>query len=113
MLRRGPARIPRKVTRHDARRSGEPGPAQRRASAASPRGSMLLMAARRQAPVHDLEREAEAAVVVSWRLNVLVRAGYPQRDALALAGMPHVDLHRAVELLEGGGLGETALRILL
>ena len=71
------------------------------------------MEERRRSSVDQLERDAEAAVVAAWRLNVLLRAGYPQSDAHALARLPYVDLHRAVELVARGCPADTAVRILI
>jgi hypothetical protein len=50
--------------------------------------------------------------VISWRREVLVRAGYATVDATALAFDSTVDLHAAVDLLRRGCPSETALRIL-
>jgi hypothetical protein len=50
--------------------------------------------------------------VISWRREVLVRAGYTTVDATALAFDGTVDLHAAVDLLRRGCPSETALRIL-
>jgi hypothetical protein len=50
-------------------------------------------------------------LVRNWRLECLIRAGYPQREALELSELPDLDLHRAVRLLERGCTVETALRI--
>lgn len=47
-----------------------------------------------------------------WRANVLREAGYAYDDALYLAAMPEVDLHRATDLLARGCDPETAARIL-
>lgn len=51
--------------------------------------------------------------VRSWRLELLVRAGYPPYDARLLSERPDVDLHVAVGLLRAGCPVETALQILL
>jgi hypothetical protein len=51
--------------------------------------------------------------VRTWRLEELLRAGYPKEEAFLLSGAPGVDLHLAVTLLEQGCPVETALRILL
>jgi hypothetical protein len=55
---------------------------------------------------------SERAKVESWRLHVLIEAGYPLVLAERIAGS-HVDLHRAVELLHQGCSPETAAEILL
>ena len=60
-----------------------------------------------------LETEgSERAKVESWRLHVLMEAGYPLPLAERLAGS-EADLHRAVELLRSGCAPETAAEILL
>ena len=48
----------------------------------------------------------------SWRLHVLVEAGYPLTLAEKLAHS-EADLHRAVELVLAGCTHETAAEILL
>lgn len=59
-----------------------------------------------------LESDADAALVLSWRYEVLFRAGYSRNDAFQLA-RDKVDLHLATELLERGCPAELALQILL
>ena len=54
----------------------------------------------------------EQAKVESWRLHVLMEAGYPLHLAERLAGS-EADLHRAVELVGAGCTPETAAEILL
>jgi hypothetical protein len=54
----------------------------------------------------------ERAKVQSWRLHVLIEAGYPLPLAEKLANS-EADLHRAVELVVSGCSHETAARILL
>jgi hypothetical protein len=54
----------------------------------------------------------ERAKVQSWRLHVLIEAGYPLALAEKLADS-EADLHRAVELVGSGCGHETAARILL
>jgi hypothetical protein len=56
--------------------------------------------------------EDERSKVESWRLHVLMEAGYPLSLAERLAGS-EVDLHRAVELVGSGCTAETAAEILL
>ena len=60
----------------------------------------------------ELERDADAALVLSWRFEVLFRAGYSRNQAFQLA-REGADLHRATELLERGCPVETAIEILL
>jgi hypothetical protein len=60
----------------------------------------------------EVQLESERAKVESWRLHVLIEAGYPLPFAERLAGSS-VDLHTAVELLERGCRAETAAEILL
>jgi hypothetical protein len=55
---------------------------------------------------------SERDKVESWRLHVLIEAGYPLPLAERLAGS-EADLHRAVELIEHGCAAETAAEILL
>ena len=57
---------------------------------------------------HQTERER----VASWRLHVLVEAGFPVPLAERLAESD-ADLHRAVELVVRGCRAETAAEILL
>ena len=56
--------------------------------------------------------ESEQAKVESWRLHVLMEAGYPLSLAERIAAS-EVDLHRAVELLTRGCSPTTAAEILL
>jgi hypothetical protein len=56
--------------------------------------------------------ESEQSKVESWRLHVLMEAGYPLSLAERLAGS-EADLHNAVELLGRGCSPETAAEILL
>lgn len=54
-----------------------------------------------------------ATLVLGWRAETLVRAGFDAAAAVNLAVSKHVDLHAAVGLVEGGCPPATALRILL
>jgi hypothetical protein len=56
--------------------------------------------------------QTEHDKVVSWRLHVLVEAGYPAELAERLA-RSEADLHDAVELVLAGCTHETAAEILL
>ena len=56
--------------------------------------------------------QTEREKVESWRLHVLVEAGYPLPLAEKLADS-EADLHDAVELVGSGCTHETAARILL
>lgn len=56
--------------------------------------------------------ENEPAKVESWRLHILLEAGYPVHLAERLAGS-EVDLHSAVELVTRGCAPVTAAEILL
>lgn len=58
-------------------------------------------------------RERKVDHVRSWRMEQLVQAGYPRREAALLSALPDVDLHVAVSLLSRGCPLETALAILL
>jgi hypothetical protein len=55
---------------------------------------------------------SERTKVESWRLHVLMEAGYTLSQAERIAAS-EVDLHRAVELIEAGCTPETAAEILL
>ena len=57
--------------------------------------------------------ETQTDVVICWRFEELVRAGYDDHDAAELAHRPEVDLHMAVELVRRGCPSSTALRIIL
>jgi hypothetical protein len=59
-----------------------------------------------------LEGQSEQAKVESWRLHVLIEAGYPLSLAERLAGS-EADLHRAVELVKQGCEPKTAVEILI
>ena len=54
----------------------------------------------------------EQSKVESWRLHVLIEAGYPLTLAEKLAGSP-ADLHQAVELVGAGCRHDLAAEILL
>ena len=54
----------------------------------------------------------ESSKVESWRLHVLIEAGYPLPLAERLAGS-EADLHLAVALVENGCEHQTAAEILL
>jgi hypothetical protein len=56
--------------------------------------------------------ETERSKVESWRLHVLIEAGYPLPLAEKIAHSD-ADLHRAVQLLAQGCTHETAAEILL
>jgi hypothetical protein len=56
--------------------------------------------------------QTERAKVQSWRLHVLIEAGYPLSLAEKIADS-EADLHEAVELVGSGCGHETAARILL
>jgi hypothetical protein len=59
-----------------------------------------------------IEIESERSKVESWRLHVLIEAGYPLPLAERLASS-EADLHRAVGLVESGCAPATAAEILL
>jgi hypothetical protein len=61
----------------------------------------------------DLEFDAEAELVRSWRLEELERAGYASHQARELADLTYVDLHLATDLLRLGCAPELALKILV
>jgi hypothetical protein len=56
--------------------------------------------------------QSEREKVESWRLHVLIEAGYPLGLAEKLAHS-EADLHRAVQLISAGCQFETAAEILL
>jgi hypothetical protein len=56
--------------------------------------------------------QSERAKVESWRLHVLIEAGYPLTLAERLAGS-EADLHQAVDLVIRGCTPEVATNILL
>lgn len=58
------------------------------------------------------ETETERSKVESWRLHILLEAGYPRHLAERLASS-EADLHRAVDLVRRGCGPETAAEILL
>lgn len=59
-----------------------------------------------------IERQSERAKVESWRLHVLIEAGYPLSLAERIAAS-ECDLHRAVELVRTGCDPTVAAEILL
>jgi hypothetical protein len=61
----------------------------------------------------DLELDAEAELVRSWRMEELERAGYPRSHAGQLASLLYVDLHKAIGLLRRGCPADVALEILV
>ena len=56
--------------------------------------------------------ESERSKVESWRLHVLIEAGYPLPLAERIAASD-ADLHAAVEIVRAGCTPETAAEILL
>jgi hypothetical protein len=60
-----------------------------------------------------IDRGGERAKVESWRLHVLMEAGYPVPLAEKLAAALDADLHEAVELVGKGCDPRTAAEILL
>ncbi len=59
-----------------------------------------------------VDRPSERAKVESWRLHVLMEAGYPLPLAERVAAS-ECDLHRAVELVKSGCEPKVAAEILL
>jgi hypothetical protein len=57
--------------------------------------------------------ETEAEMILRWRFDELLRAGYDVGSALLLASHVEIDLHAATALVRRGCPAETALRILL
>jgi hypothetical protein len=64
------------------------------------------------AETETIERQSERAKVESWRLHVLIEAGYPLPLAERVAAS-EADLHHAVELIQQGCSPQTATEILL
>jgi hypothetical protein len=65
------------------------------------------------ADTETIDRGSERAKVESWRLHVLIEAGYPLALAEKLAAALEADLHEAVELVRSGCSPRTAAEILL
>jgi hypothetical protein len=61
----------------------------------------------------ELERERDDELVLTWRRDELLRAGYGKRAALVIALDGTIDLHLATDLIRRGCPERTALRILL
>jgi hypothetical protein len=59
-----------------------------------------------------IEQQGERAKVESWRLHVLIEAGYPLPLAERIA-VSEADLHRAVAMIRSGCEPQTAAEILL
>jgi hypothetical protein len=57
--------------------------------------------------------DGEARRIVQWRFDSLVKAGYPERQALLVAMQVEADLKLAEDLVRRGCPPETAVRILL
>jgi hypothetical protein len=61
----------------------------------------------------ETDKRKEERLVLGWRYEELVRAGYSEREAMLVADRVDVDLHTAVQLVESGCPANTAVRILL
>ena len=59
------------------------------------------------------ERSNSESLILSWRLDELVAAGYEAGDALLLAADSEIDLHLAMMLPRRGCPHKLALEILL
>lgn len=57
--------------------------------------------------------ETEVEMILRWRFDELVRAGYDVGTALMLASHVEIDLHDATALVRRGCPADTAVRILL
>ena len=55
----------------------------------------------------------EDARVLDWRIEELLRGGFPELLALEIAATIEIDLHAAIKLRQRGCPAETAARILL
>ena len=60
-----------------------------------------------------IDKQNERAKVESWRLHVLMEAGYPLPLAEKIAAALDADLHHAVDLVARGCDPRTATEILL
>ena len=58
------------------------------------------------------DNQSERAKVESWRLHILMEAGYPVDEASRLAAS-EADLHSAVELIRAGCDPKIAVEILV
>jgi hypothetical protein len=64
--------------------------------------------------VEQLQQDGPTAeAVLDWRFEQLLRVGYARREARLLSKRIDIDLHLAVDLLEGGCSQVLALEILL
>jgi hypothetical protein len=61
---------------------------------------------------HSGESSAAETQVSGWRFDQLKRAGYREDAARELAHRADIDLHRALELVEGGCPPDLAFEIL-
>lgn len=62
---------------------------------------------------HHRRRSSEERAIHSWRLDQLIRAGFPLAEARVVASKRDVDLHAALDLVRRGCPPATAVRILL
>ena len=60
-----------------------------------------------------LADETERERVIRWRVEQLAKVGFSWPAAMVIAANTHVDLHRAVELVQRGCQPDVAVRILL
>jgi len=63
--------------------------------------------------VVEVQERTERDLVEAWRLEELLRAGYPEQAACALAARFDIDLHGAVSLVGRGCPPEVAVAILV
>ncbi len=61
----------------------------------------------------ELQERTERDVVEAWRFEELMRAGYPEPAAAAIAQRFDIDLHWAASLLRQGCPPEIAVAILI
>lgn len=66
-----------------------------------------------EAPGESVFETEAGRQVFAWRLEQLLRAGYGDATAVAIALQCEIDLHLAVDLVACGCAPETAARILL
>ena len=63
--------------------------------------------------VAETEIREEIELVEAWRAEQLEAAGYGAQTAAEIATRQDIDLHLAVELVQGGCPYETAIEILI
>ena len=67
----------------------------------------------KQTDIRDREKRAEVLRIYLWRRAELIRHGYDEYSAAAIAYREDVDLHRACDLVRDGCHPRVACEILL